>query len=294
MKLPAAAYSDVIGIAVSMASGVNANYGTMTKPLHAGHAARNGMAAALLGKAGLSANATALEGRGGFFATFARGIPWSAEPFDDLGRTYDLAEVGFRPKRYPCGGVIHTGIDAALQIRDELGATRCRHHRDQGRHLEIRREPRRHGISGQHGGGEVQSAICHRGVAGERRAEARTRSSRRRSRTRASRRWPAMVSVAIDPEFADAIEDYPTRVAVTLKDGRTVERLVVYASGTAKNPMSPAQMREKFFDCSAHAGVARPVAEKIAATLDRLGEQPSFQRILAAYSARLTFILRQG
>ena len=86
----------------------------------------------------------------------------------------------------------------------------------------------------------------------------------------------AMVSVAIDPEFADAIEDYPTRVAVTLKDGRVVERLVVYASGTAKNPMSPAQMREKFFDCSAHAGVARPVAEKIAATLDRLGEQPSF------------------
>ena len=29
--------------------------------------------------------------------------------------------MGFRPKRYPCGGVIHTGIDAALQIRDELG-----------------------------------------------------------------------------------------------------------------------------------------------------------------------------
>ena len=105
-----------------MASGVNANYGTMTKPLHAGHAARNGMTAAMLGKAGLSSNHMALEGRGGFFASFARGIPWSAEPFGDLGRKYDLAEVGFRPKRYPCGGVIHTGIDAALQIRDELGA----------------------------------------------------------------------------------------------------------------------------------------------------------------------------
>jgi hypothetical protein len=47
-------------------------------------------------------------------------------------------------------------------------------------------------------------------------------------------------------------------------------------SGTAKNPMSPAQMREKFFDCAAHAGVVRPVAEKIAASLDRLGEQQSF------------------
>ena len=52
LKLPAAAIPDVIGIAVSLASGVNANYGTMTKPLHAGHAARNGMAAAMLGKAG--------------------------------------------------------------------------------------------------------------------------------------------------------------------------------------------------------------------------------------------------
>src|SRR4051812_10681168 len=122
LKVEAAAIPDVIGIAVSMASGVNANYGTMTKPLHAGHAARNGMSAALLGRAGLTANHTALEGRGGFFAAFARGIPWSAEPFDDLGRRYDLAEVGFRPKRYPCGGVIHTGIDAALQIRNELGA----------------------------------------------------------------------------------------------------------------------------------------------------------------------------
>ena len=75
MKTPAAAIPDVIGIAVSMASGVNANYGTMTKPLHAGHAARNGMAAAMLGKAGLSASHAALEGRGGFFAAFARGMP---------------------------------------------------------------------------------------------------------------------------------------------------------------------------------------------------------------------------
>ena len=73
MKLPAAAIPDVIGIAVSMASGVNANYGTMTKPLHAGHAARNGMAAAHARQARLQRNAAALEGRGGFFATFARG-----------------------------------------------------------------------------------------------------------------------------------------------------------------------------------------------------------------------------
>src|SRR3954470_1389820 len=43
LRVPAAAIPDVIGIAVSIASGVNANYGTMTKPLHAGHAARDGI-----------------------------------------------------------------------------------------------------------------------------------------------------------------------------------------------------------------------------------------------------------
>ena len=73
--------------------------------------------------------------------------------------------------------------------------------------------------------------------------------------------------------------DYPTRLTVTLKDGRSVERLVVDASGTAKNPMSAAQMREKFFDCAAHAGVERGNAEKIARMLDRLGEQGSLAEL---------------
>jgi hypothetical protein len=54
-----------------------------------------------------------------------------------------------------------------------------------------------------------------------------------------------------------------------------VEKLVVHASGSAGNPMSAEQLREKFFDCAAHAKVARPAAEKIAAIFDRLGEQPS-------------------
>ena len=62
-----------------------------------------------------------------------------------------------------------------------------------------------------------------------------------------------MVSVAVDPEFADAHEDYPTRLTVTLADGRSVEAKVVYASGTAQYPMTPAQMEEKFFDCAAQA-----------------------------------------
>jgi hypothetical protein len=84
-----------------------------------------------------------------------------------------------------------------------------------------------------------------------------------------------MVSVAIDPEFADAQEDYPTRLTVTLRDGRTLEQMRIYASGTRQYPMSPAQIEDKFLDCAAQA-LAPDAAKQILATLRTLGEQASF------------------
>jgi 2-methylcitrate dehydratase PrpD len=183
--------------------------------------------------------------------------------------------VGFRPKRYPCGGVIHTGIDAALQIRGELGPKVAdisaikagiskyaagRAGADYPASMEAAKFNLQYVIAASLANGVPKLATFEPDAIGDARVKV----------------LAGIISVALDPEFADAREDYPTRITVTLKDGSTVERLVVYASGTAKNPMSPAQMREKFFDCAAHAGLERPVAEKIAATLDRLGDQPSF------------------
>src|SRR5262249_61597304 len=55
-----------LAIAASEASGLKANFGTMAKPLHAGLAARNGVLAARLAQAGLSASADALVGDQGF------------------------------------------------------------------------------------------------------------------------------------------------------------------------------------------------------------------------------------
>ncbi|PWT90584.1 MAG: hypothetical protein C5B56_05190, partial [Proteobacteria bacterium] len=118
-RLPAAAIPDVMGITASLASGVTANFGTMTKPLHAGHAARDGILAALLGARGFTASATALAGRDGFFANFARGLDWSLAPFEDLGKSFDLATTGYKLKPYPSGGLGHTAIDAAMELRDE-------------------------------------------------------------------------------------------------------------------------------------------------------------------------------
>ena len=54
LKVPAAQIPDIIGISASMASGLSVNFGSMTKPLHSGHAARDGVMAALLGARGFT------------------------------------------------------------------------------------------------------------------------------------------------------------------------------------------------------------------------------------------------
>ncbi len=87
-----------------------------------------------------------------------------------------------------------------------------------------------------------------------------------------------MVSIAIDPEFADAVEDYPTRLVVSLADGSKVEQAWYYASGTRQHPMSQAQIEDKFLDCAAQA-VHADAARKILATLSTLGEQKSFDEL---------------
>ncbi|MBT8361793.1 MAG: MmgE/PrpD family protein, partial [Deltaproteobacteria bacterium] len=56
------------GIAASLAAGIRVNFGTMTKPLHAGRAAENGLIAAILAAKGFTADAHALDGPWGFFA----------------------------------------------------------------------------------------------------------------------------------------------------------------------------------------------------------------------------------
>jgi 2-methylcitrate dehydratase PrpD len=79
------------GIAASMASGISANHGSMTKPLHAGNAARNGIMAARLAQRGFTANPRVLDETGGFLAAFAPGLspaptvhvtPFTAERFN--------------------------------------------------------------------------------------------------------------------------------------------------------------------------------------------------------------------
>ena len=123
MKIPVDKIPDVVGITASMASGITANFGTMTKPLHSGHAAQNGVLAAMLAVRGFTATHFALESGTGYFEDFLRGFKWSPDPFAALGKNFDLAKIGYSIKPYPSGGLGHTAIDAALELREIVKLT---------------------------------------------------------------------------------------------------------------------------------------------------------------------------
>ena len=67
MKLDAQAVAHTLTIASSLAAGIRVNFGSMTKPLHVGRAAENGVVAAELGSRGFTGGADGLDGHGDFF-----------------------------------------------------------------------------------------------------------------------------------------------------------------------------------------------------------------------------------
>jgi 2-methylcitrate dehydratase PrpD len=268
MKVPAAAIPDVIGIAASLASGFNANFGTMSKPLHCGNAARNGVMAALLGKSGFTSNPAAIEGRHGYLNSIGRDLPVSVEAFKDLGRRYDLVEGRHRFKPYPCGGLTHTSIEAALELRGKVGARLAE---IKSIHCFVARS------AGQRAGTQypttVEAAKFSVGylvpyalVHGAPKIAAFTERALQDERLKA---LAATVTASVDPELGPGGDDSPARIRITLADGQVLEQRKDYASGSYRNPITPAQLEEKFFDCVAQA-MSPAVAQNVLAVLNRL------------------------
>src|SRR5437773_935550 len=111
-----------LAIAASHASGLKENFGSMTKPYHAGHAARSGLLAAQLAREGLTASETALEGRQGYVAAF--GGAGGLEPaLDGLGRVWQLLASGIAVKPYPSCALTHSAIDSLLELGAAHGLT---------------------------------------------------------------------------------------------------------------------------------------------------------------------------
>lgn len=104
-----------LGIAASFAAGIRASFGTMTKPLHVGRAAENGITAALLAARGFTADPSVLDGPWGFFSVMGEGFD-PAKIAQGFGRQLTIVDPGVSIKPYPSGILTHQSMDAMLKL----------------------------------------------------------------------------------------------------------------------------------------------------------------------------------
>lgn len=255
-----------LGIAASEASGLRENFGTMTKPLHAGRAAEGGVFAAQLAAAGFTAADDVLEARRGFFRAAGGGFD-AAAIVGRFGRPWTFETPGVSIKPHPSGSLTHPAMTAMLSLIrehavragdvDEVYVGTNRHmpnaliYSRPGTDLEAK-------FSMQF----CMAVLLLKGRAGlgEFTDETVLRPDVRDLVER--------VRFEVDPEAEAAGYNTMTSIVrITLRDGRTLEAREAFAKGSPQNPMSDGELLEKFLDCTRSAGVPD---ERARAAADRL------------------------
>ena len=253
LGLDAAKMQMALGITASMASGIVANFGTMTKPLHVGLGARNGVLAAKLAGGGYTANPKAIEGGFGFYSVLHENTGIHEQAIEELGRSYALITDGLRIKPYPCGGLTHQVIDSVLELRAKRGLTAEMIDRvdvDVVKHTFDRivfRVPQT-GIQGKFC---MPYLVARAIIDGKIGLHIFTDSAVRDQNVL---KLAERVQMNLDSNLkkSDAA-GRPCRVTVRLKNGQTFTREAQHAKGGPEHPMSEAELRDKFTECAREA-----------------------------------------
>jgi 2-methylcitrate dehydratase PrpD len=110
------------GLAASQIGGLVRNFGTMTKPFHAGNAARIGVTSAWMAKEGFTADTTIFDGEKSFFTTYGGQDGESlAEVLARMGKPWEMSEPGIYVKRWPCCYCNHRPLGGMIKLIAEHG-----------------------------------------------------------------------------------------------------------------------------------------------------------------------------
>ena len=253
LQLSPAQTATAFGIAAPLGGGYRENFGTMSKPLHAGIAAQAGVTGARLALAGFTAADSILEAPRGFFNAAGGGFA-EDRIAGRLGMPWYLSNPGVSIKPYPCGSLSHPAIalvldevSAGLQA-DEVAGVTVRTN-TATRNALLHDHPQS-GLEAKFSMAYVVAAALVRGRVGL--AEF----------TDEAARDPLIEAVRArclhvgDPELDTAgFDEMRTRVGVTLTGGRRKELEGSLAPGHPRRPMSDVEVMAKFSECAAWAGV---------------------------------------
>jgi 2-methylcitrate dehydratase PrpD len=106
-----------IALSASQAGGIMANFGTMTKPFHAGRAAHAGLVSARLAELGFTAAADALEHPQGFLSAVSpEGKADREAACPAFGEAWHIVQQGLSIKKYPACYCTHRALDGMLEL----------------------------------------------------------------------------------------------------------------------------------------------------------------------------------
>ena len=247
---------DALGTVASMASGIIEYLaeGAWTKRLHAGWAAQSGLRAALLGRAGFVGPRTVFEGVHGFLHGFAHTPKGDYDALiGGFGECWVTETLAFKP--YPCGTMTHPYIDCARRLAarvkaDDIVEMVC----DVGEGtvhrlwepLAAKQKPA-NGYAGKFSTPYCIAAGFVRGNVGlgDFADEA--------VRDGAVLALAAKIRYRIDPQNPYP-KNFTGHIRATLRDGSVVEERQPYMRGGVQEPLTRADVEEKFLLNCTHGG----------------------------------------
>lgn len=227
-----------LGIAATQSCGLREMFGTMCKPFHPGNAARNGLLAALLAQKDFTSSNQGIEAKRGF----ANVLSTAFRPeciTERLGETWEIALNTYKP--FACGIVIHPAIDGCIQLRNEYGLRA-----DDIESVALKVHPLvleltgkktpRVGLEGKFSVYHSAAVAIIHGAAGE------------AQYSDACVRDPAVIALRdrVTATEDRSLHEDQVRIAVKLRDGRTLEKFVEHAIGSLDRPMTDADLEAKF------------------------------------------------
>ncbi len=262
MRLDLSKTLNAFGVAASQAGGLRENFGTMTKPFQAGHAAESGLEAAQLASLGWTAAQQILEAQRGFFHA-AGGTFEPAFIVDKLGKPWTFASPGVSLKPYPSGSISHPAMTEMMRLIEtndikasqvekvDIGANSnmmnalLRHHPKTGLEAKFSME------------------FCLAILLLERKAGLPQFTDQTVQRPDVQE-MIAKVRYYVDPEAESAGFDKMTSILkIYMKDGRVIRGRAEFGKGSPADPMSFDEAAVKFRGCAEYANWPHGKTEKI-------------------------------
>ena len=240
-----------LAIAASMAGGLVVNFGTMTKPFHAGRAAAAGIEAVRLSKLGLTSSPDVFEHPAGYLNALSPAGRIDRERPAEMARALRILDSGLSVKAYPVCYSGHRVIDGVLDmtIRENILPSEVRHVRvtiGPAQASMLRNHRPQTGLEAKF---SIEFAVAAALV--ERRVGLSELTDSFVARHDIHALMEKVVTnITTQPDMLDPAFSYADRVVIELTDGRFFDSGDIrFARGSFKLPLTTPALRDKFLDC---------------------------------------------